>query len=59
VRFELKLILKVEIIDRALAMRQEADRAESNELRLTYTGMADEWDAMATKVEQIEHRLKH
>ena len=45
--------------DRAAAMRQEAEWAESGALKATYMGMADEWDAMAVKTERVERRLKH
>lgn len=43
---------------RAIAMRQEAEWAESDVLRATYIGMANEWDALALKTE-VESRLKH
>jgi hypothetical protein len=45
--------------DRAAAMRQEAEWAESDTLKATYMGMAHEWDAMADKTERVEKRLKH
>jgi hypothetical protein len=45
--------------DRAVAMRQEAEWAESADLKITYLGMADEWDGMANKVERVEQRPKH
>jgi hypothetical protein len=45
--------------DRATAMRQEAEWAESLDLKTTYMGMADEWDAMAVKTERVDARLKH
>ena len=44
--------------DRATAMRQEAERAVSLDLRRTYSDMAEEWEAMARKTE-VEERLKH
>jgi hypothetical protein len=40
-------------------MRQEAEWAESDDLKTTYNGMANEWDAMAVKTEQADQRLKH
>lgn len=43
---------------RASAMRQEAERAETDVLRATYAGMAKEWDAMAHDAE-IDQRLKN
>jgi hypothetical protein len=45
--------------DRASAMRQEADWAESHDLKTTYLDMADEWEAMAVKTERVEKRLRH
>jgi hypothetical protein len=40
--------------DGASAMRQEAEWAESYDLKTTYMGMADEWDAMAVKAERVD-----
>ena len=44
--------------ERAIAMRQEAERAVSYDLRQTYSDMADQWETMARKAE-VEERLKH
>ena len=43
---------------RAAAMRAEAERAVSYDLRLTYSDMANQWEEMARKAE-VEGRLKH
>ena len=44
--------------ERAAAMREEAERAVSYDLRQTYSDMANQWEEMARKTE-VEERLKH
>ena len=44
--------------ERAAAMRAEAERALTYDLRLTYADMANQWEEMARKAE-VEARLKH